>query len=159
MRKTILTFILMVTFLALAGCLHWPREGTGGVAELYYSPFMPFKVYDPHNLTPTQALQMRLLTARNYLDYLEIKGAKACFPGLWLTIQNQANRTTRQFAGGLTLDAQNDLIILEAQVNNLKRRLEYTHRNGACLTIYRKPLRKHYPKVNRIRQTSKVYKK
>jgi len=139
--------------------MHWPRGGTGGVAELYHSPFLPYQVGSRYHITQKQILQMRLLVARDYLDRLASEGGRACFPGIWYIAHLQANRTTREFAGKLYGDAYNDLIILEDQVNDLKHRFEYVQRHGVCRAQTRVSIHKRTNKVERIAKAErrKVY--
>ena len=99
MRKHFFASFIVLIFFALSGCLCWPPNGTGGVAEQYYAPMYPEPVAYNGPLTPDRIIQHRLLVARNFLGYLEVKGARACFPGIWRIANEQANKTTRELAG------------------------------------------------------------
>ena len=128
MAKGVVIFFLALTLVA---CMPWPRHGHGGAAEMAATPFIPFYPSAP-DVTPRQLLQTRLLVARNQLDNLQTKGAKACFPGLVHLATLQSNRTVREFSGGLYDDASTDLMVLEGQVNMLNRYMNSVYNRVTC---------------------------
>jgi len=125
--------VIIVLMLSLVACRPWPKHGRGGAAQVEATPFFPYHPHHPPIVSNEQVLQMRLLVARNQLGFLDIRGAKACFPGAWHQAQLQADRTVQEFAGGLNESAHDDLVILESKINRLNQRMKYVRNKMTCL--------------------------
>lgn len=108
----------MVAGLALAGCTPlWPPHGHGGMAEhAGYETWPALFAASPSR----QVLFDRLTSAEAALDQLDQQGAGDYLPAKLSTARLLATRTRREIAGGLVLDAQQNLLALEVRLNTMR---------------------------------------
>ena len=121
----------IIAILLITGCTPWPTPGTGGMAEVTHAP-LPAAPVNYARVTPYDMTVYRLTLNRYYLQSLKSEGAARCFPGQWEETNQWANRVSRELFGGLTVDADNDLLILENKINSLQHRMTYLGNRANC---------------------------
>lgn len=112
--------LLIPLVLILAACSGWPAVGGGGTAETF-GPRPECVPIRDH--ATAHALDHRLGCALDRLAGLRLVGAAVVVPGLVQRAQIQADRTVRELTGRLYGDAQYDLEILGAQLDEIERYL------------------------------------
>jgi outer membrane protein OmpA-like peptidoglycan-associated protein len=136
-RTSIIKFLNTMSgitaLILLQGCsTPFPENGTGGVAENYltedFSPTMP-----DEPLGPEHGLRFDWQLAKLHLQSLIQEGAKWCFPAAVVQALENQNRIARELAGGLQLDAANDLVIQRKRLNELEKQLNYVTIHTKCV--------------------------
>jgi len=127
--------ILLFTFIGmplLSGCTSWTEFGQGGAAE--DNPPTEVKTdaavasYNPHEL------RQDLNHNQRHLDVLVMEGANQCFPASVHLAKLRENRISREIAGELYEDAENNLIIQRLDLNRIERKLEAVVIEVSCWT-------------------------
>ncbi|MES9905303.1 MAG: OmpA family protein [Sedimenticola sp.] len=122
--------LLITLSLGLNGCISWPLQGSGGMAELRPGTTIPVEADQP--LTPAHGLRFDLEINRRHLDVLVLEGAELCFPATVVQAKEREKRIARALYGGLPFDAANDLIIQHQLLARLERQLDYVRKEQAC---------------------------
>lgn len=130
MRKPLL-FILFGSIALLSGCNHWPEQGRGGFAEHHLQTLQPMEE-DYRGVAPDQTLRLELDVLSRHLDVLVLEGAELCFPATVVQAKERQNRITREIAGGLNMDAANDIVIQRSLLYRLERQLDYVLEQAVC---------------------------
>lgn len=104
----------------MSGCNHWPANGRGGVAEHVSSPpgCGEWRSTEDH-----RHLDHRLACENQRLVTLQRLGAHLHQPALTEQARRQSQRAWRAITGGLLSDADIDLMIYGALLDELERRL------------------------------------
>jgi hypothetical protein len=134
--------VIMVLWLTtmLMACTSWPPAGQGGAAEWRDLPLnsLPYGTRQtPAFLEEVAVLQNRFNDTQVYLGALHAMGAENCYPAEWQTCQSFSTRIARELEGGLYVDATNDLLLLSAFIDDLRRRLDYVENTITCAPIIR----------------------
>lgn len=131
MRRLAAGLIGSVSML-LGSCTAWPPPGSGGFSE--HREGVAEDVH--HWPAPYQNwLQVRVDHdfLRVYLDYLVLRGARACLPAHVDEAEDRERLIGRELHGGLRIDAANEVIIQRQKLLELERRLDQVQASGACL--------------------------
>ncbi len=115
----------------LSGCVSWPPEGHGGMAEHHLETIPTAIPGQP--LGPEHGLFFELELVRRHLDVLVLEGAELCFPATVVQAKRQQNRITRELYGDLEIDAYNDLIVHRKLLARLERQLDYVRQQDVCV--------------------------
>lgn len=114
-------------------CARWPPAGSGGMAELRPPAGRACGLCLAPTAPQREQLDIELQLVRGHLDTLVLRGAELCLPGQVAGARERQTRIARALAGGLPLDAANDLIVQRERLAELERRLDYIQGNGACM--------------------------
>jgi len=127
MNKLPVIFLLST---AIIGCSHWPKHGAGGMAEHTQLSYNPVEVDQP--LTDLHGLRLDYEIQKNRLDLLILRGAYYCFPASTKIAKVRQDRIARELLGELYIDAANDLIKQNTDLDTLDNRLSYVRTNTTC---------------------------
>ena len=131
MKKARILPLLIGCNLALSGCVYWPPEGYGGMAEFDPGTLIPVEADQP--LEPKHGMRFDLELLDQQLNLLVLDGAELCFPATVVQAEKRQHRILRELAGGLYYDAANDLLIQRQLLNRLERQLDYIKGNDLCV--------------------------
>ena len=116
-------WLALILSVFLGACTAWPPQGSGGMAERQ-SGGAP--------LGPENGLQFELELLSRHLDVLILEGAELCFPATVVQARQREIRMQRAIAGGLSIDAANDIIIQRELLARLERQLDYVRAADVC---------------------------
>ena len=123
--------VLFLVIGFLGGCVSYPEQGQGGLAENHlnadFSPVMP-----DEPLGPEHGLRFDWKLSKLHLEMLIQEGAEWCFPASVIQGKKRQNRIARELQGGLLLDAANDLVIHRRQLTELDQKLGYVLSQTSC---------------------------
>jgi hypothetical protein len=107
----------MAILIGLGGCNpFWPPQGRGGLAE----------THPPPNAGQDTAAYAELEELVEELEALKDAGAIGRFPGQVAQAEHLVVRIQRALGGGLVQDAEEDVMQLRGDIENLSRRLQTT---------------------------------
>lgn len=127
------TLVPIAAAATLCACASWPDHGHGGFAEHRAEAIPAGTEFVTHAAELAQELSLQSVT----LDVLILKGARRCLPAHVEVALVQKVRAERALVGGLTNDAENDLIVLRHRVEDIQRRLAYLEQHTRCVGVQR----------------------
>ena len=118
--------------LAVSGCANWPEHGNGGLAELFSTSEATTAEVAEQQLKAETGIAFQLDLVKRHLDVLVLEGAELCFPATVSLARQREARIARELAGGLELDAVNDIVVQRRVLNRLERQLDHAHTQDVC---------------------------
>ena len=124
-------FILFVSLSLVACDIYWPQQGTGGAAEVM-SEHQMAKLEVNDKDAYREMIKKQTNAAAQSFYKLTHRGAKTCFPGLWMESHMQLHRTMRELSGRLYRDAYVSLLNLNEKLVTLNQRLSKIRNKKKC---------------------------
>lgn len=122
---------LCLAFILLGGCTVWPEHGQSGPGVAGKAQHWPEIWEETARESPATLLaQLERLQLR--LEVLGLKSAQLCLPGSMYENRLLAERIGKEIHGGLFIDAENDLVILQDKVQAMEQRMVYLARHTLC---------------------------